>query len=112
MADQIIHNSNTVVDSSGFIANVALRDSGVTPNDYTTTKTGALGITVDAKGRVTNAIVNTSIKTSSLEIASASSTGNTEAFAHVTDQRIYISSSAPANNSIGNNGDIWYQTLT
>jgi len=49
MADQIIHNSNTVVDSSGFIANVALRDSGVTPNDYTTTKTGALGITVDAK---------------------------------------------------------------
>ena len=37
MADQIIHNSNTVVDSSGFIANVALRNSGVTASDYTTT---------------------------------------------------------------------------
>ena len=112
MADQILHNTNTVVDSSGFVANVALRDSGVTANSYITTKTGAVGITVDVKGRVTNAFVNTSIKTSSIEIAAANSSANTEAFAHVTDQRIYISTSAPADNSIGNNGDIWYQTLT
>ena len=112
MSDQILHNTNTVVDSSGFVANVALRDSGVTADDYITTKTGAVGITVDVKGRVTNAYVNTSIKTSSIEIAAANSSANTEAFAQVLNQQIYVSSSAPADNSIGNNGDIWYQTLT
>ena len=33
-------------------------------------------------------------------------------FAHAPNQKIYISSSAPNSDSIGNNGDIWYQTLS
>ena len=65
----------------------------------------------ETKGRVTNAF-NTTTKLSSIEIAAAGSSGNSEAFAHVTDQRIYVSTSAPADNTIGNNGDIWYQTIT
>ena len=53
MADQIKHNSNTVVDSSGFIANVALRDSGVAADTYGSNNTTLHTFTVDGKGRVT-----------------------------------------------------------
>ena len=111
MADQIIHDSNTVVDSSGFVSNSALRNSGATAGAYNNSKTNLAGMSVDVKGRVTSA-TNTTTKLSSIEIAAAGSSGNSEAFAHVTDQRIYVSTSAPADNTIGNNGDIWYQTIT
>ena len=39
MADQIIHDSNTVVDSSGFVSNSALRNSGATAGAYNNSKT-------------------------------------------------------------------------
>lgn len=110
MADRILHDANVVVDSSGVIANSALADTAVTPGDYNNSKTALIGITVDQKGRVTNAI-STATKTSSVEFAPANASGNTAAFTHATEQRIYISTSAPNSNSIGNNGDIWYQTL-
>ena len=38
--------------------------------------------------------------------------GNSENFTHVADQKIYVSTSAPNDNTIGSDGDIWYQTLT
>ena len=65
MADQIIHDSNTVVDSSGFVSNSALRNSGVTAGAYNNSKTNLASITVDVKGRVTSA-TNTTTKLSSI----------------------------------------------
>jgi hypothetical protein len=45
-------------------------------------------------------------------MAQANSSANTEAFEHILTQKIYVSTTAPENNSIGANGDIWYQTIT
>ncbi len=112
MADQIIHNSNTVVDSSGFIANAALRDSGATGATHTSNNTQLVSFTVDAKGRITSAS-NSSINVTGVTFANVNASGAASgSFEHVSNQKIYISSSAPSSNSIGNNGDIWYQTLT
>ena len=111
MADQIIHNSNTVVDSSGFIANAALRDSGVTNGNFHANNTQVFGITVDAKGRVTNAISNTAVKITGVTFGEVNAAG-AGTLEHTPNQKVYISSSAPNSDSIGNNGDIWYQTLT
>ena len=110
MADQIIHNSNTVVDANGFVSNTALRDSGVSANTHTSNNTQLVSFTVDAKGRIT-AASNSSINVTGVTFANVNASGS-GTFAHSPNQKIYISTSAPANNSIGNNGDIWYQTLT
>ena len=110
MADQIIHNSNTIVDANGFVSNSALRDSGASAATHTSNNTQLVSFTVDAKGRIT-AASNSSINVTGVTFASANSTGG-GTFEHAPNQKIYISTSAPANNSIGNNGDIWYQTLT
>ena len=110
MADQIIHNSNTIVDANGFVSNSALRDSGASAATHTSNNTQLVSFTVDAKGRITTAS-NSSINVTGVTFANVNSTGS-GSFTHSPNQKIYISSSAPANNSIGNNGDIWYQTLT
>ena len=111
MADEIKHGSTTVVDSSAEITDAALPDVGSTGATATSETQGLISITTDAKGRVT-AKSTSAKKLSSIEIADADASGNTEAFSHVTGQRIYVSTSAPNSDSIGNNGDIWYQTLT
>ncbi len=113
MANQIIHDSNTVVDSSGFVSNAALRDSA-SPSiegNYHANNTQVFGITVDAKGRVTNAISNTDVKITGVTFGEVNAAG-AGTLQHAPNQKIYISSSAPNSDSIGNNGDIWYQTLT
>ena len=110
MADQIIHDSNTVVDSSGFISNSALRDSGASAATHTSNNTQLVSFTVDVKGRVT-AASNSSINVTGVTFANVNASGS-GSFAHAPNQKIYISSSAPSSNSIGDNGDIWYQTLT
>ncbi len=110
MADQILHNANTVVDSSGFISNSALRDSGASAATHTSNNTQLVSFTVDAKGRIT-AASNSSINVTGVTFANVNASGS-GSFAHAPNQKVYISSSAPSSNSIGNNGDIWYQTLT
>lgn len=102
--EQILHNAKEIVDDGGFVANGALRDSGVTANTYGTTKTQVHSVTVDVKGRVTAAGI-TSTNLTGITF------GNTTSHTHTTDQRIYIASSGPSANT-GANGDIWYQTLS
>jgi|13_taG_2_1085334.scaffolds.fasta_scaffold13340_2 hypothetical protein len=112
MADQILHNTNTVVDSSGLVSNAALANSGVTSGEYTSNNTHLLSFEVDAKGRITTASTPT-INVTGVTFANTNASGTpSSAFAHTPNQKVYISSSAPSSNSIGNNGDIWYQTLT
>jgi len=110
MADQIIHDSNTVVDSSGFIANSALRNSGASAATHTSNNTQLVSFTVDVKGRVT-AASNSSINVTGVTFGEVNAAG-AGTLQHAPNQKIYISSSAPSSDSIGNNGDIWYQTLT
>ena len=111
MADEIKHGSTNVVNSSAQVTDAALPDVGSAGTTATSETQGLISITTDAKGRVT-AKSTSAKKLSSIEIADADASGNTEAFSHVTGQRIYVSTSAPNSDSIGNNGDIWYQTLT
>jgi len=110
MADQIIHDSNTVVDSSGFIANSALRNSGASAATHTSNNTQLVSFTVDVKGRVT-AASNSSINVTGVTFGEVNAAG-AGTLQHAPNQKIYISSSAPSSDSIGNNGYIWYQTLT
>ena len=87
MADRIIHGNTPVVNSTAKVTDAAL------PNAY-----------ANAAGSVV--ANNTSVNVTGVTF------GNTSAHTHTSNQRVYISSSAPANNDIGNNGDIWYQTLS
>lgn len=105
MADRIIHGSTPVVNSTAKVTDAALPDSGVSAGTKTANNTQLLSITVDAKGRITST-ASPSVNVTGVTF------GNTTSHTHTGNQRIYISSSAPADNSDGNNGDIWYQTLS
>jgi len=109
MADQILHNANVVVGTDGLVANDALHDSGVTAADYTSNNTQLASFTVDDKGRVT-AASEASINVTGVTYAAANSEGS-GTFEHAPNQKLYISTSAPDDDTIGNDGDIWYQTL-
>lgn len=110
MADQIKHDADVIVSTDGKVANAALHDSGATADTHTSNNTQLVSFTIDAKGRIT-AASNSSVNVTGVTFAPANSTTNTAAFTHATNQKIYISSSAPSSDSIGSNGDIWYQTL-
>ena len=108
MANTITHGTTDIVNASAKVTDVAL------PNAYANTtaadglvanNTQLFSVTIDAKVRVTNSIA------ASINVTGVTF-GNSTAHAHTSNQRVYISSSAPANNDIGNNGDIWYQTLS
>lgn len=105
MADRIIHGNTPVVNSTAKVTDAALPDSGVSAGTKTANNTQLLSITVDAKGRITST-ASPAVNVTGVTF------GNTSAHTHTSNQRVYISSSAPANNDIGNNGDIWYQTLS
>tara|TARA_B100000575_G_scaffold289068_1_gene290202 strand:+ start:746 stop:1081 length:336 start_codon:yes stop_codon:yes gene_type:complete len=110
MADQIKHDAKIIVGSNGSVADTGLPDviSGAT---VAGSATNLLSVTVDDKGRVTT-LGSVSKNVSGVTFANTNGAGvASSSFAHAADQKIHISSSAPANNSIGNNGDIWYQTL-
>jgi len=113
MADQIKHGNQQIVAANSTIDVSALPASGVSAGNFHANNSQVFGITVDAKGRVTNAISNTDVKITGVSFGNAYANGDaTSSFTHLPNQKIYVSSSAPSSDSIGNNGDIWYQTLT
>lgn len=105
MADKILHGTTEIVNTSAQVTDTALPNTGVTAAAYTSNNTQLVSFTVDAKGRLT-AASNASVNVTGVTF------GNTSSHTHTENQRIYISTSEPANNSVGNNGDVWYQTLT
>ena len=113
MADEIKHGSVNIINASAKVTDAALPDSG-DEGTYTSNNTQLVSIVVDAKGRVTTgstpSINVTGVIFANTNAAGAAS-GSPGSFTHVANQKIHISSSAPNSDSIGNNGDIWYQTL-
>lgn len=111
MADKIIHGSKDIVLANSSIDVTALPDiSGLSAATHTSNNIQLVSFSVDTKGRVT-AASNSSINVTGITFANVNSSGS-GTFEHAPNQKIYISGSAPASDSIGNNGDIWYQTLT
>ena len=112
MSDQILHGSTEVVNSSAKVVDTALSDTGVSAATHTSNNTQLVTFTVNAKGRIT-AASNSSVNVTGVTFANTNAAGVASgSFAHTPNQKIFISSSAPSSNSIGTNGDIWYQTLT
>ena len=110
MADEIKHGSVNIINASAKVTDAALPDSG-DAGTYTSTNQQLVSINVDDKGRVTPASTP-SINVTGVIYANTNAAGVASgSFAHVENQKIHISSSAPNSDSIGNNGDIWYQTL-
>jgi hypothetical protein len=112
MADEIKHGSVNVVNASALVTDAALANAYAnTPAAIVANNTQMFTVTVDKKGRITQSAV-ASINTTGITYANTNDAGTASgSFAHLANQKIHISSSAPANNDIGNNGDIWYQTL-
>ena len=111
MSNTIKHGSTDVVNASALITDDALPNSG-DAGTYTSTNQQLVSIVVDAKGRVTTASTP-SINVTGVTFANTNAAGVASgSFAHTPNQKVYISTSAPADNSIGTNGDIWYQTIS
>ena len=110
MADEIKHGSVNVVNASALVTDAALANAYAnTPAAVVANNTQMYTITIDKKGRITQSAVS-SINTTGVTYANVAAAG-TGSFAHLPNQKIHISSSAPEDNDVGNNGDIWYQTL-
>lgn len=113
MANEVIqHGTTEVVNASAKVTDAALSNAyaNTTAADgLVANNTQMFSVTIDAKGRVTNSVA-ASINTTGITYANTNAAG-AGSFAHLPNQKIHISSSAPANNDVGNNGDIWYQTL-
>lgn len=101
MADQIKHGSVEVVNASAKVTDSALANV-VAAGTAAGSRTQIPSVTVDVKGRVT-AYSNTTVKMTGVDFEAA---GNT-----LIDQTIFVNTSAPANNAVGANGDVWYQTI-
>lgn len=112
MANTITHGSVDVVNSTAKVTDAALANAYANAaGSVVANNTQMFTVTVDKKGRLTQSAVS-SINTTGITFANTNAAGAASgSFAHVANQKIHISSSAPANNDIGNNGDIWYQTL-
>lgn len=111
MADQIKHGSQQIVASNSSIDVSALPDvSGLTAAVHTSNNTQLVSFEVDTKGRIL-ASSNSQINVTGVTFGEVNAAG-AGTLAHAPNQKIYISGSAPSSDSIGNNGDIWYQTLT
>lgn len=102
MADQIKHGSQQIVAANSSIDVSALPDSGVTANAYPGGQTTVPSFAVDTKGRVTSAST-TAVKMTGIDFGAS---GNT-----IVDQTIFVETSAPQS-SDGENGDVWYQTIS
>jgi|TARA_R110000796_G_scaffold3035_12_gene11623 hypothetical protein len=101
MADQIKHGSVEVVNASAKITDSALSNV-ITAVTIAGNTTSIPNFQVDVKGRVI-AASNTAVKMTGVDFEAA---GNT-----LVDQTIFVNTSAPANNAVGANGDVWYQTI-
>lgn len=102
MADQIKHSTTEIVNSSSVLQKSALADSPVTAGTYTGGQTQIPSVTVDQKGFVTGA-TTTAVKMTGIDFGAASNT--------LVDQRIFVEVNAPSS-SDGQNGDVWYQTIS
>ena len=102
MADQIKHSSTEIVNSSSVLQKAALADSPVTAGAYAGGQTQVPSLTVDQKGFVTSAST-TAVKMTGIDFGAASNT--------LIDQRIFVETGAPSA-SDGQNGDVWYQTIS
>ena len=111
MANTITHGSVDVVNSTAKVTDAALANTYANAaGAVVANNTQMFTITVDKKGRLTQSVV-ASVNTTGITYANTNAAG-AGSFAHVPNQKIHISSSAPANNDVGNYGDIWYQTLS
>ena len=101
MADQIKHGTTEIVTANSLIASIALANV-ITAVTIAGNNTSIPNFQVDVKGRVI-AASNTTVKMTGVDFEAA---GNT-----LVDQTIFVNTSAPANNAVGANGDVWYQTI-
>ena len=113
MANTITHGSVDVVNSTAKVTDAALANTYANnAGSIVANNTQMFTVTVDKKGRITQSAVS-SVNTTGITYANTNAAGAASgSFAHLPNQKIHISSSAPANNDVGNNGDIWYQTLS
>lgn len=109
MAEVIKHGSTTVVNASALVDDAALKDTGVSADDYTSNNTQLVSFTVDAKGRVTSAS-ESSINVTGVTAGEVNA-GGSGTLTHVPNQKIFISTSSPNSQVTAADGDIWYQTL-
>lgn len=101
MADQIKHGTVEVVNAAAKVTDSALANV-VAAGTASGSRTQIPSITVDVKGRVT-AYSNTTVKMTGVDFEAS---GNT-----LVDQTIFVNTSAPQS-SDGENGDVWYQTIS
>jgi len=101
MADQIKHGGVEVVNAAAKITDSALANviSATTVSGNTSK---VPNVTVDVKGRVTS-LSSTTVKMTGVDFEAS---GNT-----LVDQTIFVETTAPTS-SDGENGDVWYQTIS
>jgi hypothetical protein len=102
MADQIKHGTVEIVNAASKVVDGALANV-ITAVTITGNTTSIPNFQVDVKGRVI-AASNTTVKMTGIDFEAA---GNT-----LVDQTIFVNTSAPANDAVGANGDVWYQTIS
>jgi hypothetical protein len=102
MADQIKHGTVEIVNAASKVVDGALANV-ITAVIITGNTTSIPNFQVDVKGRVI-AASNTTVKMTGIDFEAA---GNT-----LVDQTIFVNTSAPANDAVGANGDVWYQTIS
>lgn len=101
MADQIKHGSVEVVNAAAKITDSALANI-ISATSVSGGTTKVPNITVDVKGRVT-ALSDTTVKMTGIDFCAS---GNT-----LVDQTVFVETTAPQS-SDGENGDVWYQTIS
>ena len=101
MADQIKHGGVEVVNAAAKITDSALANviSATTVSGNTSK---VPNVTADVKGRVTS-LSSTTVKMTGVDFEAS---GNT-----LVDQTIFVETTAPTS-SDGENGDVWYQTIS
>ena len=101
MADQIKHGSVEVVNAAAKMTDSALANI-ISATSVSGGTTKVPNITVDVKGRVT-ALSDTTVKMTGIDFCAS---GNT-----LVDQTVFVETTAPQS-SDGENGDVWYQTIS
>ena len=101
MADQIKHGTVEVVNAAAKVTDSALANV-VAAGTAAGSRTQIPSVTVDVKGRVT-AHSSATVKMTGVDFEAS---GNT-----LVDQTFFVNTSAPQS-SDGENGDVWYQTIS
>ena len=101
MADQIKHGTVEVVNADAKVTDSALANI-ISATSVSGGTTKVPNITVDVKGRVT-ALSDTTVKMTGIDFCAS---GNT-----LVDQTVFVETTAPQS-SDGENGDVWYQTIS